>query len=95
MDKQEDGRGNIRLNERRAFEVMAALARMCANGGSITISHDWGFGTGTLTRPDGGHTHFGMDHGEDEAEQLGWFIDGLHGQLVRSQGLSWTKPESA
>lgn len=77
--------------ETQALEIMAALARMCAGGKSITIAPDWGYGSGTLEQ-DGGHTHFGLDAGEDEHEQLGWFIDGLHGQLVRGAGLSWVKP---
>ncbi len=80
--------------DRKALEIMEALARMCEKGESITIANDWGYGSGTLIAKDGSHTHFGGDWGEDEAEQFARFVDGLHAMLVHSVGLSWCPPQT-
>lgn len=80
--------------DRKALEIMEALARMCEKGESITIANDWGYGSGTLIAKDGSHTHFGGDWGDDEAEQFARFVDGLHSMLVHSVGLSWCPPQT-
>lgn len=83
--------GNVNAMNQAVY-VLKTLAKMCENGKSITIGPDWGFGSGTLTNPeDGSHTHFGLDSGDNEEEQLVWFINGLYNQLVLNNGLTWTK----
>lgn len=78
----------------QAVCVLKALAKMCAEGKSITIDTDWDYGTGTIINPeDGSHTHFGLDVGDNEEEQLIWFINGLYNELVLNNGLTWVKPE--
>ena len=75
---------------RAALEIMEALARMCEEGKSLTIAPDWGYGSGTLVdSANGTHTHFGLDIGDDEDEQLASFVRGLHDQLVKGRGLTW------
>ena len=89
-DEQAQGSGLSAGLGQKSAEIMAALARMCAEGKSLTIAPDWGYGSGTLIDPaSGAHTHFGLDIGEDEAQQLVYFIDGLHSQLCGGVGLSW------
>lgn len=93
METPESTGGEVRLSDRlgqAALEVMEALARMCEAGKSLTIAPDWGFGSGTLVDPaSGSHTHFGLDTGDNETEQLTSFVNGLHDQLVKGRGLTW------
>lgn len=75
----------------KSFDILAFLAHSVANEGKgYTIGPDWGYGSGTLQTEEG-HTHFGLDVGDDETAQLAAFIDGLHGLLVRGHGLSFVK----
>lgn len=81
------------LAKTQALEILRALAKRCEEGKDITIAQDWGYGSGTLIEKDGSHTHFGLDVGENEEEQLIWFINGLYDQLVKNTGLSVVKGE--
>lgn len=78
---------------RKSLEILKALARRCEEGRDITIGQDWGYGSGTLIEKDGSHTHFGSDLGDNEAEQLDSFIDGLYNILVKNIGLSFVGPK--
>ena len=80
--------------ERKSLEILRALAETAASGNSLTIAADWGFGSGTLIDQDGAHTHFGCDHGENEEKNFEAFVNGLHGLLMESRGLSWVKPSN-
>lgn len=84
-------RTNILANQ--SLEVLEALAELAANGERgqpvLTIAPDRGFGSATLTAPDGSHTHIGKDCCETRDENLALFILGLRQQLVQGCGLSW------
>lgn len=76
----------------KSLDILKSIAYRVASGESMTIGPDWGYGSGTLMTNEG-HTHFGLDIGDDEKAQLASFVDGLHGLLVRGQGLSFVKDE--
>lgn len=77
--------------------MLRVLAQMAAEGKSLTIAKDWGFGSATVINEDGAHTHIGHDGYEDEQRCLEAFVDGLYDLLVRGRALSWannTKQET-
>ena len=78
----------------KALEIMLAMARLAADGKSLTIAEDWGFGSATVIDQDGAHTHVGADHCEAEAENFEAFVNQLHSLLVGKRGLSWVKPSN-
>lgn len=82
-------------HEQMALEILRAMARIAADGKSLTIAHDWGFGSATIIDQAGAHTHIGDDIHDNEQRNLEAFIDGLHDVLVKGRGLSWVKPLSA
>ncbi len=79
----------------RALEILEALARLAADGKSITIAEDWGFGTATVIDQDGAHTHVGLDCLDSEHANFEAFVSQLHGLLVGKRGLAWVKPSNA
>lgn len=81
--------------EQKALEILRVMAQMAAEGKSLTIAEDYGFGSATVIDQDGAHSHIGYDGCEDEQRGLEAFVDGLHGLLVRCRGLSWYKPSNA
>ena len=78
--------------EQKALEILRAMAKAAAEGKSLTIAEDWGFGSATVFDQDGAHTHIGYDGYDDEQHGLEAFVDGLHSLLVDKRGLSWAKP---
>lgn len=74
--------GCVMTQERKALEILRALADTAASGNSLTIAEDWGFGTATLIHPDGSHTHIGSDHYENEQANFEAFVNSLHDLLV-------------
>ena len=80
--------------EQKALEILRVLAHMAADGKSLTIAGDWGFGSATVIDQDGAHTHVGHDGYEDEQRGLEALVDGLHELLVSQRGLSWAKPSN-
>lgn len=80
--------------EEKALEILRVIARIAADGKSLTIADDWGFGTATVIDQDGAHTHIGYDF-DDEQRSLDAFVDGLHDLLVMGRGLLWAKPSNA
>jgi hypothetical protein len=77
-------------NEQKAVEIITAIAQKVADGESFTFSEDWGFGTMTVTRKDGSHTHVGHDFGDDDAS-LEALIGSMYDLFVNDAGLSWHK----
>lgn len=73
----------------RALEILLALARLAADGKSLTIAEDWGFGTATVIDQDGTHSHVGVDCTGSEQENFRAFVSQLHSLLVGKRGLSW------
>ena len=75
--------------EQKAIEVLRAIAQKVAEDEtfSITLSHDWGYGTATVEIAGLGHTHIGVDDGPPD-ERLGYFVHGLYSLLVAGRGLS-------
>lgn len=80
--------------EQKALEILRVMAQTAADGKSLTIAEDWGFGSATVIDKDGAHTHIGHDSHEDEQRGLEAFVDGLHDLLVKGRGLSWAKPSN-
>ena len=78
-------------HEQKALEILRALARLAADGKSLTIAEDWGFGSATVTDQDGAHTHIGLPSYDNEIAALEVFVDGFHNLLVLGRGLSWCK----
>ena len=78
----------------RALEILEALARLAADGKSITIAEDWGFGTATVIVQGGAHSHIGVDCTGSEQENFRAFVSQLHSLLVGKRGLSWVKPSN-
>lgn len=78
-------------HEQKALEILRAMAQMAADGKSLTIAEDWGFGSATVIDQDGAHTHAGADFYDDEQRNFEAFVDGLHELLVNRRGLSWIK----
>jgi hypothetical protein len=78
----------------KALEILLAMAQMAADGKSLTIAEDWGFGSATVIDQDGAHTHVGLDCLESDQENFKAFVDQLHGLLVDKRGLSWVKPSN-
>ena len=73
-----------------AVEVLAALAKRCAEGKSLTFEQDWGYGSGTIVDETGSHTHIGLDMSDmSEDDRLFTFIRDLHSQLCGGCGLGW------
>lgn len=83
--------------ERKALEVLRAIAKKVADDQkySITLSHDWGLGTATVQIAGLGHTHVGDDSG-DADECLASFVGELYSLLVEGRGLSlvWAPSQS-
>ena len=77
------------------YEAVAHVARLAANGKSITIAEDWGFGSATVIDQDGAHTHVGCDSAGSEMTNFEAFVSQLHSLLVGKRGLSWVKPSNA
>lgn len=77
--------------EQKALDLLRVMAHIAAEGGSITIAEDWGFGSATVIDKDGAHTHVGCDATGSEQRNFETFVDQLHGLLVRQRGLSWVK----
>lgn len=82
-------------HEQKALEILRAIARTAADGNSLTIAHDWGFGSATIIDQSGAHTHIRDDGHDNEQRNLEAFVDGLHDVLVKGRGLSWVKPSEA
>lgn len=80
--------------EQKALEVLRVMAQTAADGKSLAIAEDWGFGTATVIDQDGAHTHVGADFLESEQQNFEVFVDGLYGLLVESRGLAWVAPAS-
>ena len=78
--------------EQQAVEILRAMAYAAAAGNSLTIAEDWDFGTATLIDQEGSHTHFGSDSNGSEENNFASFVEGLHGLLVGSRGMSWVAP---
>ena len=74
-----------------ALEILKAMATIIADGDAITISKDWGYGTGTIII-NGSHTHFGSDTGITD-ESFFKFVSGMH-QCLSGGGLSWVAATS-
>lgn len=81
-------------HEQKALEILRVMAQAAADGKSLTIAEDWGFGTATVIDQDGAHTHVGADFLESEQQNFEAFVDQLHGLLVGHRGLSWVAPSS-
>ena len=79
----------------KALEILLAMARLAADGKSLTIAEDWGFGSATVIDQDGSHTHVGCDAAGSELANFEAFVIQLHGLLVGKRGLSWVKPSNA
>ncbi len=75
----------------KALEVLLAIAQLAADGKSLTIAEDWGFGSATVIDQDGAHTHVGLDCLDSKQENFVAFVNQLHGLLVGKRGLSWVK----
>ncbi|MBK6553084.1 MAG: hypothetical protein IPP18_15275 [Rhodocyclaceae bacterium] len=80
--------------EEKALEILRAMAHLAAEGKSLTIAEDWGFGSTTVIDQDGAHTHVGYDGYDDEQRGLEALVDGLHSLLVEKRGLSLAKPSN-
>lgn len=78
----------------KALEILLAMARLAADGKSLTIAEDWGFGSATVIDQDGSHTHVGCDAAGSELANFEAFVSQLHGLLVGKRGLSWVKPSN-
>ena len=78
----------------KALEILLAMAHMAADGKSLTIAEDWGFGSATVVDQDGAHTHVGCDSAGSELANLEAFVSQLHGLLVGKRGLAWVKPSN-
>lgn len=78
----------------KALEILMAMARLAAEGKSLTIATDWGFGSATVIDQDGAHTHVGCDSAGSEQANFESFVSQLHGLLVAKRGLSWVKPSN-
>ena len=76
----------------KALAILHMIATMVADDGRITLSGDWGFGSGTITLGDGSHSHFGGDFDDDPADNFSRFVDGLHDMLCENRGLSFAQP---
>lgn len=76
----------------RAIEILLAMALLAADGRSLTIAKDWGFGSATVVDQDGAHTHIGCDCAGDEQANFEAFVSQLHELLVGNRGLSWAGP---
>lgn len=78
--------------EQKALEILRVFAQTAAEGKSLTIANDWGFGTATIIDQDDAHTHIGADYLESEQRNFEVFVDHLHALLVEKRGLSWVDP---
>jgi hypothetical protein len=78
----------------KALEILLAMARLAAEGKSLTIAEDWGFGSATVIDQDGAHTHVGCDAAGSELSDFEAFVSQLHGLLVGKHGLAWVKPSN-
>lgn len=78
-------------NEEMSLEIIKVLATRCADNKTTTFMNDWGYGAGTLILDNEGHSHFGLDLGDNEEEQLHQFIEGLYKLLCKNEGLSFVK----
>lgn len=78
--------------EQKALEILRVFAQTAAEGKSLTIANDWGFGTATVIDQDDAHTHVGADYLESEQRNFEAFVDQLHALLVGNRGLSWVDP---
>jgi len=76
----------------KALDVLLAMARLAADGKSLTIAEDWGFGSATVIDQDGAHTHVGCDSAGSELVNFEAFVSQLHSLLIGKRGLSWLKP---
>lgn len=82
--------GRLRFSqEPKALEILRVLAQTAAEGKSLTIAEDWGFGTATVINQDGAHTHVGADYLNSEQQNFEVFVNQLHALLVAHRGLSW------
>jgi hypothetical protein len=79
----------------KALDVLLAMARLAADGKSLTITEDWGFGSATVIDQDDAHTHVGCDCAGSELANFEAFVSQLHSLLVGKRGLSWVKPANA
>lgn len=79
----------------KALDILLAMARLAADGKSLTIAEDWGFGSATVIDQDGAHTHVGCDCAGSELANFEAFVSQLHSLLVGKRGLSWVKPSNA
>jgi len=80
--------------EQKALEILRAIAELSEKGESLTIAHDWGFGSATLINNDGAHTHFGCDSLGSADENFAEFVNQLHSILIIERGLSFVKLEN-
>lgn len=78
----------------KALEILLVMARLAADGKSLTVAEDWGFGSATVIDQDGAHTHVGCDFADDEEKCFVSFVEQLHSLLVDKRGLSWFKPSN-
>lgn len=79
----------------KALEILLAMAQLAADGKSLTIAEDWGFGSATVIDQDGAHTHVGLDCLGSERVNFEAFVSQLHALLVEKRGLAWVKPSNA
>ena len=66
----------------KALAILRELAQMAADGKSLTIAPDWGFGTATIIDGDGNHTHVGRDIDCNAQESFETFVEQLHLLLI-------------
>ena len=83
----------MKTKKEQALEIIKAIAELVSEEGrSLTISHDWDYGTGTLTNGSGQNTHIGCPWLEGKAA-FESFLNGLYAHLCCGRGLSWHKGE--
>lgn len=82
-------KSDTRKRRQQCEEILLAIVRSCDTLRAtahetprVAFYPDWGFPSVTLTFPEG-HTHVGMPD-----QDWGSFVDALHRQLTRGEGLS-------
>jgi hypothetical protein len=79
----------------KALDILLVMARLAADGKSLTIAEDYGFGSATVIDQDGAHTHVGIDCLVGDAANFEAFVNQLHSLLIDKRGLAWLKPSNA
>lgn len=81
--------------EQKAVAVLRALAERVAKGEAFGICEDGAFGSATITRPDGVHTHIGNCYLDTPDENFAAFVESLHELFCSGVGLSWASGATA